>query len=98
MKSKIALLCAALFVCSPLQAADAPRFDDAFWDHWGDGKAELAGYDLTYNRYGQSRSGVAISIFVTETFSNQARVKADPGMHPKSDEYPVMKLNLVKDY
>src|SRR5262249_25628854 len=26
------------------------------------------------------------------------RVKADPGEHPHSDEFPVMKLNLVQDF
>jgi hypothetical protein len=26
------------------------------------------------------------------------RVKADPGRHPKRDEFPVMKLNLVEDF
>ena len=29
------------------------------------------------------------------TFSDTARVKADPGRHPKHDEVPVMKLNLA---
>lgn len=65
---------------------------------WGDGQAELSGYDLIQPRYGQSRRGVAVTIFVTESFSNSARVKADPGKHPPSDEFPVMKLNLIKDY
>ncbi len=76
----------------------APEFGDAFWKHWGDGKAELAAYDLETPRYGVVRSGTAIAIFVTETFSNTLRVKADPGKHPKSDEFPVMKLNLVEDF
>jgi len=79
-------------------AASLPSYDRAFWSTWGDGQAELAGYDLTIPRYNQPRRGVAVTIFVTETFSNSARVKADPGKHPPADEYPVMKLNLVKDY
>ena len=78
--------------------ASLPTYDKAFWSTWGDGQAELAGYDLTIPRYNQPRRGVAVTIFVTETFSNSARVKADPGKHPASDEFPVMKLNLVKDY
>ncbi len=83
--------------------ASAPRsaaleFGDAFWRHWGDGRAELAAYDLVFPRYGAPRTGVAIAIFVTETFSNTSRVKADPGKHAKSDEFPVMKLNLVRDF
>jgi hypothetical protein len=69
-----------------------------FWKTWGDGQAELAGYDLTYPRYGQLRKGVAVTIFVSETFSNQLRVKADEGKHPASDQFPVMKLNLIQDF
>jgi hypothetical protein len=69
-----------------------------FWKHWGDGQAELAGYELTMPRYGQPRTGTAVTIFVTEPFSKTLRVKADPGKHPASDETPVMKLNLVLDF
>lgn len=78
--------------------ASVPVFGDEFWKRWGDGKGELAGYDLVFPRYGQLRKGVAVTVFVTETFSNSLRVKSDPGKHPKSDEYPVMKLNLVEDF
>jgi hypothetical protein len=83
------------------RGASAPPdlvFGDAFWKRWGDGQAEIAAYDLTFPRYGEPRPGVAIAIFVTETFSDAERVKADPGRHPKSDEIPVMKLNLVEDF
>jgi hypothetical protein len=58
----------------------------------------MAAYDLTTPRYGALRHGTAVVILVTETFSNQARVKADPGHHPKRDEFPVLKLNLVEDF
>jgi hypothetical protein len=75
-----------------------PSFGDAFWRHWGDNRAELAAYDFTTTRYGEPRAGSAVAIFVTETFSQSARVKADPGRHPKSDEFPAMKLNLVEDF
>jgi len=83
---------------APVAFASSPGFGDAFWKHWGDGRAELAGYDFETPRYGAVRKGTAVAIFVTETFSNTLRVKADPGKHPKSDEYPVMKLNLVQDF
>lgn len=72
--------------------------DPTFWKSWTDGQAELAGYELTFSRYGELRQGTAVTIFVTETFSNEARVKADPGVHASSDEFPVMKLNLVQDF
>jgi hypothetical protein len=71
---------------------------DDFWAYWGDGKAELDGYALVEPRYGELRDGTAVAIFVTEDFSDAARVKADPGKHPKSDVFPVMKLNLVRDF
>ena len=66
-----------------------------FWDTWGDGRAELAGYTLTQPRYGEQRRGEAVLVFVTETFTGGQRVKSDGG-HP--DEYPVLKLNEVRDF
>lgn len=78
--------------------ATAPAFEDAFWKHWGDGQAEISTYDLTFPRYGQPRRGTAVAVFVTETFSEEARVKADPGVHARADEFPVMKLNLMQDF
>ncbi len=94
----LAAILAMVLVQGAFAAAPAPVFDDAFWKAWGDGRAELAGYDLTTPRYGSLRHGTAVTIFVTETFSNTQRVKSDPGRHAKSDEFPVMKLNLVQDF
>jgi len=71
---------------------------DAFWAQWGDGKAELAGYKLRISRYGEPREGSLVLIFVTEDFSDSARVKADPGKHPASDVFPVMKLNALRRF
>lgn len=85
-------------VRSAPSAQSAPAFGDDFWKRWGDGKGELSGYDLTFPRYGELRRGTAVTVFVTETFSNSLRVKSDPGKHPVSDEFPVMKLNLVQDF
>ena len=90
------LLCGTVTQAQSVDAA--PTFDQAFWNHWSDGQAELAGYDLTFSRYGESRQGSAVAIFVKEKFSNELRVKADPGRHPESDTFPVMKLNLVQDF
>ncbi len=80
-----------------MPAPNTPHGPD-FWKVWGDGMAEMNGYDLMYPRYGQLRKGVAVAIFVTEPFSKSARVKADPGRHSPADEFPVMKLNLVRDF
>lgn len=68
------------------------------WSHWSDGKAEVNGYELLQPRYGEERRGTAVLIFVTEPFSESARVKADPGMHPAADVFPALKLNVIKSF
>jgi len=105
---------ATLLLFSMLMMASACRADSAtsatselpasellapdFWTLWGDGQAELNGYRLTQPRYGQLRPGRAVLIFVTETFSQRERVKSDPGRNPPGDEFPVMKLNVMKEF
>lgn len=79
----------------PAAAAGSPAFDSAFWEHWGDGRAELAGYDLVTPRYGEERRGSAAAIFVTEPFSEAARVKAD---REGEGTFQALKLNLVQDF
>ncbi len=90
----LALLGAA---CGSATAGGAGRSQApaGFWDYWGDGYAELAGYSLQQPRYGELRTGEAVLITVTETFTTAQRVKSDGG-HP--DEVPVIKLNEVRDF
>ena len=78
--------------------AALPAAGQDFWAHWGDGKAEMNGYRATVPRYGAKRAGTDVLIFVTEDMSDSLRVKADPGKHPASDVYPVMKLNVVRHF
>jgi hypothetical protein len=85
-------------VAASLVGATLPAGAQDFWSHWGDGQAELSGYRLTQPRYGAARAGTAVLIFVTEEFSDSARVKADPGQHPPSDVYPVLKLNALRAF
>jgi len=66
-----------------------------FWEHWGDGRAEIDTYALVQPRYGEKRSGEAVFIYVTETFVDATRVKSDGG---HADEFPVIKLNDVRDF
>jgi hypothetical protein len=58
----------------------------------------MNGYRLVQPRYGAPRAGTAVLVFVTEDFSDSLRVKADPGKHPASDVYPVLKLNAIRDF
>src|SRR5262245_38411317 len=71
---------------------------DDFWAYWGDGQAELDGYSLTQRGYGQLHEGAAVFSDVTVDFSDSLRVKTDPRKHQKSDVYPVLKLNFVRDF
>jgi hypothetical protein len=87
-----------MLACLAFSALALRASAEDFWAHWGDGKAELNGYRLAQPRYGQTRPGTAVYVFVTEDFSDSLRVKADPGKHPPSDVYPVMKLNAVRDF
>lgn len=82
---------AAAILLSGLSLAGAPI-------DWHDGHAELDGYELSQPRYGEMRRGRAVMVFVKEDFSDSARVKADPGKHPPSDVFPVLKLNLHKSF
>lgn len=72
--------------------------ENLFWKQWGDGQAEVAAYDLVIPRDNELRRGVAVSIFMTENFSNTRRVKADASKNSASELGPVMKLNLMKDF
>jgi hypothetical protein len=82
---------ALLMIAPPALAQD-------FWAHWGDRRAELAGYRLVQPRYGAPREGTAVLIFVTEPMIDELRVKAESGRPASSDVYPVMKLNAVRDF
>jgi hypothetical protein len=90
MLTRIALL--ALVLAAPAAA------QTDFSSHWHDGRAELNGYRLTVNRYGQPRTGHAVLIFVTEPFSRSKNVKLDDPARDPSDTVDVLKLNLVRDF
>lgn len=75
-----------------------PAQAKSFWDLWQDGQAEVSLYDLTQPRYGQLRQGEAQLIFVAEPFTRTTRVKPDPGNHPDSDIFYVLKLNHLRKF
>ncbi|HRI51615.1 MAG TPA: hypothetical protein PLW65_15655 [Pseudomonadota bacterium] len=103
VRTTAAIRVAAVLTAATLTAGISPtrplRAETGdFWASWGDGKAELSGYRLTMPRYGQPREGSLVLIYVTEDFSDSLRVKADPGRHPPSDVYPVLKLNAIRKF
>ena len=80
---------ACLLVCALGDAAA----QSPFWQHWGDGKAELSGYRVTTERYGQSRQARVVLVYVTEPMDSRVWVKDDSGRVPKRFVVPVLKLN-----
>ena len=68
---------------------------EAFKKYWYAGEAEITSYKLQQARYGETRDGEAVLIYVTEPFLNGKQVKAD-GNNP--DNVPVLKLNSTKNY
>lgn len=71
---------------------------DAFKAYWYSGKAELNAYKLDQSRYGESRDGSAVLIFVTEDFSRREHVKIDNPSGAGDDKINVMKMNFTKNF
>ncbi|RKS52939.1 hypothetical protein BC962_1184 [Gillisia mitskevichiae] len=66
-----------------------------FKSYWFNGEAEITSYKLDQSRYGESREGTAVLIFVTEEFLPEAQVKANA----KTEKtIPILKLNATKKF
>ncbi len=91
-----AAMAAALLAAAPDPNARAA--EPTFEATWQDGRAELDGYRLTVTRYGEARGGQAVLVYVTEPFSERARVKVDDPSRRPSDVFEALKLNLVRDF
>ena len=67
-----------------------------FRDYWHAGKAEVSSYVLKQSRYGETRNGKAVLIFVTEDLSRKLHVKLDD---PRTGrKVNVMKMNFTKNF
>ena len=89
------VVCILIGQVTPAQGWTGPDFGPAYSDQWHDGNAELAGYQLTYPRYGQLRQGSAVAIFVSEPHQPSTGIKPE---RPGTDALPAFKLNLVEDF
>lgn len=76
----------------------ASASDPAFDSYWHDGKAELDGYRLSVQRYGQPRVGHGVLVYVTEPFSESKHVKVDDPAKTPSDTFDAFKLNIVRSF
>ena len=94
----VALALIALVLATPASSAVAPGVNPEFGSHWHDGRAELDGYRLLVQRYGEPRTGQAVMVFVTEPFRASTRVKADDPSRGSADVFDALKLNFVRDF
>jgi hypothetical protein len=92
---KLGLLSLAVAVAVVRPASPATSASPAFWNVWGDGKAELSGYAITTSRYGAPREGRVVLIYVTEPMDRRTWVKDDAGDVPAQDRVNVLKLNVA---
>lgn len=77
---------------------DEPRASasSAFWEHWGDGRAELSGYRLQVNHYGEVREGELVTVYVTEPHDRRTWIKDDHVEDPNRVE--VLKLLSTRTF
>ena len=68
------------------------RAGSAFWEWWGDGRAEMSGYRISTPRYGAPREGELALVYVTEPHDRRTWIKDDTVEEPH--RVNVMKLNV----
>ena len=75
----------------------SPAFEQSqeFKDYWYAGEAEISSYNLEQSRYGETRNGTAVLIYVTEPFLENKQVKAD---NNNPTNINVLKLNRTKNF
>ncbi|WP_299890861.1 septum formation inhibitor Maf [uncultured Lacinutrix sp.] len=66
-----------------------------FNEYWYAGEAEISSYKLEQSRYGETRNGTAVLVYVTEPFLTKAQVKAD---YNNPSNINVLKLNATKKF
>jgi len=82
-------------VSNEARTVSAPK---DFVKYWYSGKAEVNAYALEQSRYGETRLGDAVMVFVTEDFSKKKQVKLDNPNASPTDAVSVLKLNFLKKF
>ena len=83
-----------LATAAALAANLSPAAGQDFYSHWGDGRAELSSYRMDQPRYGESREGYGVLIFVTEDLNAGTGIKVESPT-PAAERVYVLKLNNV---
>lgn len=93
------MIATLMFACdkSPSDTITDPVFRSSqFREYWHAGKAEVNSYNLLQSRYGETRKGKAVLIFVTEDLSKKLQVKLDDPS--RGNKVNVLKLNFTKNF
>ncbi|HSI78817.1 MAG TPA: hypothetical protein VK957_23185, partial [Lunatimonas sp.] len=99
MRDQILISFIALFLFSSCGPDKREGIDfDKWGSYWYNGEAEISAFDLTQYRYGESREGEAVLIFVTEDLSKKKQVKLDNPQDAGRDAVKVLKLNMTKSF
>ena len=91
------LVVAGLAVAVALSQQPQAAPPESFGDYWDRGMAEVARYELSQSRYGESREGHAILVFVAEDFRRDTQVKDERGA-PAAQSVRVLKLNRIQRF
>ena len=73
--------------------AAAAGADPEFYQYWGDGKGEISSYKVTQPRYGETRQGYGVMIFVTEDLHRDSFIKVESPGVPAEERFYALKLN-----
>ncbi|MGY8824091.1 MAG: hypothetical protein ACKVJG_09160 [Candidatus Latescibacterota bacterium] len=82
----------ALLVLALVLSAQGFACAADFYEHWGDGRAELSSYEVLQPRYGEMRQGYGVMIFVTEEIHRETYIKVESPT-PAEKRLYVLKLN-----
>lgn len=92
----ILLIVSCSFKSSFTHSGEQQRnLSEAFKSYWFNNGAEINTYELEQARYGETRKGKAILVFVTEPFNPKKLVKADEN---RKENIEVLKLNYLKKF
>lgn len=80
----------------PQWGAPRTRASSDFWRTWGDGKAELIGYETISPRYGHLHPAELALIYVTEPFSRRSLIKDDDAQN--AERMDVLKVNISEKF
>lgn len=75
-------------------ACGAHAAEPDFYQHWGDGKAEISSYEVVQMRYGEPRRGEGVLVYVTEDLNRKTLIKVESPT-PEKDRLYTLKLNNV---